>query len=114
VYNEKLAFAILVTLDEKFPRKVQLDELRQAPSAFSGTSEEEWLIATDALIKLGRAKAGVIRHGMSDVPGMIANIEITGEGREFLKRTRRDSGGESGIPTICCPSSRNGSSKRTL
>jgi diguanylate cyclase (GGDEF)-like protein len=96
VYNEELAFAILVRLDEEFPRKVQLDNLRQALSDFSNIPEDEWLIATDALIKLGRAKAGVIRHGMSDIPGGIANIEITDEGREFLGQARHVSEGESG------------------
>jgi diguanylate cyclase (GGDEF)-like protein len=96
VYNERLAFAILVKLNEEFPRKVHLDDLRQAQSDFSNIPEEEWLIAADALIKLGRAKAGVVRHGMSDVPGLIANIEITDEGRECLKRARHVLGGESG------------------
>jgi len=96
VYNEKLAFAILVKLNEEFPRKAQLDELRQALSDFSSVPEEEWLIAVDALIKLGRAQASIVRHGMSDVPGVIANIEITDEGREFLERARHVSNGESG------------------
>ena len=92
MYNEKLAFEILVKLNGEFPRKVQLDDLRQVTSDFSNAPEEEWLIATDALIKLGRAKAGVIRHGMSDIPGVIANIEITDEGREFLSRARHPDG----------------------
>jgi len=96
VYNEKLAFAILVKLNDEFPRKVQLDDLRQVPSDFSNAPEEEWLIAADALIKLGRAKAGVVRYGISAMPGVIANIEITDEGREFLARARRLPDTESG------------------
>ena len=91
VYNEQLAFAILVKLDEEFPRKMQLDDLRQGIADFSSEPEEEWSIAADALVKLGRACAGVLRHGIGDVPALIANIEITHKGREFLKQARHDS-----------------------
>jgi diguanylate cyclase (GGDEF)-like protein len=96
VYDERLAFEILVKLQEEFPKQVQLHDLRQALSDFSNTPEEAWLIATDALIKLGRATGRVVTTGMSNVPGMIFNIEITDAGREFLKRTRSVLDGESG------------------
>jgi diguanylate cyclase (GGDEF)-like protein len=96
VFDERLAFAILVKLDEEFPRRVQLDDLRRAESDFANLPEEDWLVAMAALIELGRAKAGFVGRGMSDIPEAIVNIEITDEGREFLTRARHVLDGESG------------------
>jgi diguanylate cyclase (GGDEF)-like protein len=96
VYNEKLAFAILLRLNEEFPRKVQMDDLCQALPGFSNFPTQEWMIAMDALMKLGRAQAGAVLPGMGDVPDAIANIEITSEGRKFLGQSQHVSDGESG------------------
>ena len=112
MYNQALAFAILTELDEAFPRKSQLDDLRRTLTEFSTLPEEEWRIAGAALIKLGHAK-GLVVHGMDDIPGVIANMEITDEGREFLRESRRGSGEASGDTTISYRSFQGGNSTQT-
>lgn len=82
VYNESLAFAILVKLNEEFPRKMQLDELRHALSDFSSVPEEEWLLTGDALM-LGRAKGKVLRHVTNDFFGDRA-LQFTDRARMLI------------------------------
>jgi diguanylate cyclase (GGDEF)-like protein len=89
VYNEKLALAILLRVAEEFPRKSQINDLRQSLSEFSTIPEEEWLVALSALIELGHAKGRVLPNGMGEIPAAIANIEITELGRGLLKQSQR-------------------------
>jgi diguanylate cyclase (GGDEF)-like protein len=96
VYNQKLASAILHKLVIEFPNKVQMNDLRQDLSEFSNAHEKEWLVATDALMKLGHAKGRVLPSGMGEIPAAIGNIEITEEGREFLSQAQQISDGDSG------------------
>jgi diguanylate cyclase (GGDEF)-like protein len=96
VYNEKLALAILLRLAEEFPRKSQINDLRQSLSEFSSVSEEEWLVALSALIDLGHAKGRVLPSGMGEIPAAIANIEITELGRGFVEQSQQVPAANSG------------------
>ena len=88
MYNEQLATGILRTLNEAFPKKMQLNELQTALKEFSDLSQEEWLTAIDALLKYGFVHGVPLRAGSSSVLHGIANLEITTEGRKVLPRFR--------------------------
>ena len=95
-YNKQLAFYILTRLNEAFPIPLQLEQLQDTTSEFSALSEQEWIVATHALIKLGHATAGLVRSGMSDIPELMANIEITGLGQQWLREANAEPGENSG------------------
>jgi diguanylate cyclase (GGDEF)-like protein len=95
MYDKKLAKSILEKLDEMFPQRAQLDELRQALPGFD-LPEQEWLSAADALIKLRHADGRVLRTGIGDVPAMVANLEITDLGRQELRASTQVDSEESG------------------
>jgi len=95
MYDKKLANSILLKLQEAFPLKVQIPELRNALPEFSDLSLEEWLISADALIQLGYADGRVLR-GFGDVPADIASLQITNAGRQSLGQEKSSSAEESG------------------
>jgi diguanylate cyclase (GGDEF)-like protein len=95
MYDKRLANRILEKLEEMFPQKAQLDELRQTLPGFD-LPEQEWLLAADALIKMGHATGKALRAGMGDVPRMVMNLEITHLGREELRSSKQASSEESG------------------
>jgi hypothetical protein len=88
MYNEELATTILQKLDEMFPQQMHLGELQTSLQEFSQVSEEDWLVAIDALFKRAWVQGKGIRSGMDNVLRNVAGLEITETGREQLHGQR--------------------------
>lgn len=85
-YDEVLAQQILLALQEVFPNRVSSHELKtQLP--FVEQPEEQWLLALDALLKLGLIDGKALRAGYRSGLHAAANLEITPQGRETLSAT---------------------------
>lgn len=85
-YDEVLAQRILVALQEVFPNRLSSHDLKNRPP-FVEVPEEEWLLALDALLKLGLVDGKALRTGFRSVLHAAANLEITPLGRENLSPT---------------------------
>jgi hypothetical protein len=55
MYNDTLGHRILEKLDEAFPRKLHLHELRAALPEYGSLPPHEWLLAVEALKSRGQA-----------------------------------------------------------
>ncbi|MGA8221161.1 MAG: deaminase [Candidatus Acidiferrales bacterium] len=79
MYNEKLASAILESLDAQFPDMVHFKDLRGRLPEFSDVSDLEWLKVLDTLLRKGFITGVPLREG----PGLadLANITITPNGQ---------------------------------
>jgi diguanylate cyclase (GGDEF)-like protein len=83
-YDETLARGILAALDEAFPTKVSLRDLKAHLPDFATLADEEWFLAIDALDKMGFVDGIFSRPGFNKVLRGVANLEITMSGREHL------------------------------
>jgi diguanylate cyclase (GGDEF)-like protein len=88
MYNKELAAKILHQLNEFFPTKVGLAELRSALPQFAGLTEEDWLLALDAMNKDGLVGGVFSRLGGDKVLRKAWNLEITPIGRQQLDANR--------------------------
>jgi len=82
-YDEVLAQQILLALQEVFPNRVSSHELK-AQSPFVEVLEDHWLVALDALLRLGLIDGKALRGGHPTTLHAAANLEITSRGRESL------------------------------
>jgi hypothetical protein len=82
-YDEVLAQQILLALQEVFPNRLSSNELKDRPP-FVEVPEEQWLLALDALFKLGLIEGKALRAGYRSALCAAANLEITSQGRESL------------------------------
>jgi hypothetical protein len=85
-YDEALAQQVLLALQEVFPNKVSSHELKARPS-FIEVPEDLWLLALDALLKLGFIDGTPYRRGFKKILDGVANLEITLRGRQSLSDT---------------------------
>jgi hypothetical protein len=88
-YDEALAQRILQELQEVFPNKVSSAELKAHPP-FAEVRDEKWLLALDALFKLGHIDGNAFRAGYNATLHTAANLEITLRGRENLRSQSSD------------------------
>lgn len=88
MYNEQLASAILAVLKDAFPNKLQLNELKSALPDFSSLDEKEWLTAVEALEKDRLIEGRFIRAGFHNALQVVANLEISAEGRRWLSQAK--------------------------
>ena len=87
MYDRALATKILEALNESFPRRLHLHDLQSLP-ALAGASEEDILIAVDALAQEGKVAGALLRDGAHGGLVEAAGLEITQAGRlEFAKTT---------------------------
>jgi hypothetical protein len=85
-YNEVLAHQILLELREVFPNKFSSHDLKQR-RPFVEVPEDQWMLALDALLKLGFIDGTPYRRGFKKILDGVANLEITSRGRESLTDT---------------------------
>ena len=85
-YDEVLAQQILLALQEVFPNRLSSHDLKDRPP-FVEVSEDRWLLALDALFRLGFIDGKPVRAGYSSVLRGAVNLEITWQGRESLSPT---------------------------
>ena len=83
-YNEVLTQQVLAALQEAFPHRPSAGELKVRP-AFVEVPQQEWLLAIDALLKLGLIDGKDLRSNSTLEDA--ANLEITSRGRECLSAT---------------------------
>ena len=83
MYNEKLASAILASLDAQFPDVVHFNDLRGRLPEFSDVSDQDWLKVLDALLRKDFITGVPLRDG----PGLadLANIVIASKGHTTLR-----------------------------
>jgi hypothetical protein len=82
-YDEALAQQVLVALQEAFPTKQSETDLKALPP-FVGVPDEKFLLAVDALLKLGLIDGKPLRGGYPFALDAAANLEITPLGRQSL------------------------------
>jgi hypothetical protein len=86
-YNESLAQKILLALEEEFPVRLSSHDLKTRVADFTDVSDQEWLFALDALLKMQRVDGKALRTGFSGTLQDIVNLEITSLGRNSIRST---------------------------
>src|ERR1700739_144899 len=82
MYDERLASAILTILNERFPDKLHVHDLKAALPQFSGEADQDWLRAIDALQAEGQIDGKFLRGGMANTLQAPAMLQITALGRK--------------------------------
>lgn len=83
MYNDTLGHRILEKLDEAFPRKLHLHELRAALPEYGSLPPHEWLLAVEALKVEGKLDGKFLQDGTSIADA--AALFITTFGRLYLR-----------------------------
>lgn len=81
MYDKNLALGILEQLNEAYPDRLELDDLRTRLRGFSQVPEEDWMRALDVLLEEGSIRGVPLRSGWQDTLQTVANIQITQAGR---------------------------------
>ncbi len=89
-YDEVLASQILSKLDERSSEKLSLHELKAGLPDFAIRTDEQWLIATEALSRAGLIEGTFHRLGISKVLRGAKNLQITDAGKEQARQTNSE------------------------
>ena len=88
--DEVLALQILSTLDDAFPIRLSLHELKTCLPDFAIRTDDEWRLAIDALSKMGFIDGIFPRLGFNKMLRGAANLQITETGREHSGQTKSE------------------------
>ncbi len=86
-YDQSLARQILLSLDQAFPTTLSFPELKVRIPQSAHIDDRDWLLALDALRKLGFLDGHFSLLGFKKVLKGAANLIITAAGRQDLRET---------------------------
>jgi len=89
-HDEVLASQILSILDDAFPAKLSLQELKMGLPDFVRRIDKEWLLAIDALSKMEFIDGTFHRLGSNKVLLGAVNLQITEAGKDHVRQTRSE------------------------
>src|SRR5437588_1807771 len=89
-HDEVLASQILSILDDAFPAKLSLQELKMGLPDFVRRTDKEWLLAIDALNKMEFIDGTFHRLGSNKMLLGAVNLQITEAGKEHARQTRSE------------------------
>jgi len=88
--DEVLASQILSSLSDAFPTKLSLQELKTGLPDFVIRTDEEWLLAIDALSKMGFIDGTFHRLGFNKMLRGATNLHITEAGKEQARQAKSE------------------------